>query len=169
MFIALAGKEAPRVPKFDEVKERVRADAVTDKATAAARAKAAEVAAAVKAGTPLAAAAKAAGKDVRTTELIARNAVIADIGVSAAVDAMAFAQPVGATSDVIATENGAAVIKVVERPAINDTELAAARDSLRRELVSTRQGRFFTAYMNKAKATLSINKYDDVIARATGL
>ena len=40
MFIALAGKEPPRVPKFDEVKERVRADVVTNKAVAAARAKA---------------------------------------------------------------------------------------------------------------------------------
>ena len=50
--------------------------------------------------------------------------MVADIGVSPAVDAVAFAQPVGATSDVIATENGAAVVKVVERPAINDTELA---------------------------------------------
>jgi peptidyl-prolyl cis-trans isomerase D len=169
VFIALAGKEAPRVPKFDEVKERVRADVVTEKATAAARAKAAEVAAAVKAGTPLAAAAKAAGKDVRTTDLIARNSVIADIGVSAAVDAVAFTLPAGATSDAISTENGAAVIKVVEKPAINDTELAAARDSLRRELVSTRQSRFFAAYMNKAKTTLTINRYPDVVARVSGL
>ena len=61
------------------------------------------------------------------------------------------------------------MVKVVERPAINDTELTAARDSLRRELVSTRQGRFFTAYMNKAKTSLSINRYPDVIARASGL
>ena len=169
VFIALAGKEAPRVPKFDEVKERVRTDVVTEKAVAAARAKAAEVAAAAKAGTPLAAAAKAAGKDVRTTELIARNSVIADIGVSPAVDAVAFAMPVGATSDAINTENGAAVVKVLEKPAISDTELATARDSLRRELVSTRQTRFFTAYMNKAKTTLTINRYPDVIARVSGL
>jgi hypothetical protein len=69
----------------------------------------------------------------------------------------------------IATENGAAVVKVLERPAINDTELAAARDSLRRELVSTRQSRFFTAYMNKAKTSLTINRYPDVVARASGL
>ncbi len=169
VFIALTGKEAPRVPKFEDVKEKVRADVVTAKAAAAARAKAAEVAAAAQAGTPLAAAAKAAGREMRTTELIARNSVVADIGVSAAVDDVAFALPVGTTSDVIATENGAAVIKVLERPAINDTELAAARDSLRRELVSTRQSRFFTAYMNKAKTTLTINRYPDVIARASGL
>jgi peptidyl-prolyl cis-trans isomerase D len=168
-FIALAGKEAPRVPKFEEVKEKVRGDVVTEKAAALARAKAAEVAAAAKAGTPLAAAAKAAGREARTTELIARNSVIADIGVSPAVDDVAFTLPVGATSGVIASDNGAAVVKVLERPAINDTELAAARESLRRELVSTRQSRFFTAYMNKAKSTLTINRYPDVIARASGL
>jgi peptidyl-prolyl cis-trans isomerase D len=168
-FIALAGKEAPRVPKFEDVKEKVRGDVVTEKAAAAARAKAAEVAAAAKAGTPLAAAATAAGKEARTTELIARNSVIADIGVSPAVDAVAFTLPVGATSDLIALENGAAVIKVLERPAINEAELAAARDSLRRELMSTRQNRFFTAYMNKAKTTLTINRYPDVVARASGL
>lgn len=168
-FIALAGKEAPREAKFEEVKEKVRTDVVTAKATATARAKAAEVAAAAKAGTPLAAAAKSAGREMRTTELIARNSVIADIGVSPAVDDVAFTLPVGATSGVIATENGAAVVTVLERPAINDTELAAARESLRRELVSTRQSRFFTAYMNKAKSTLTINRYPDVIARASGL
>jgi parvulin-like peptidyl-prolyl isomerase len=168
-FIALTGKEAPRVPSFEEVKEKVRADVVSEKAAAAARAKAAEVAAAAKAGTPLAAAAKAAGREVRTTDLVARNSVLADIGVSPAVDAVAFTLPVGATSGVIATENGAAVIKVLERPAITEAELVAARDSLRRELVSTRQSRFFTAYMNKAKTSLTINRYPDVVARASGL
>ena len=168
-FIALAGKEAPRVPKFEEVKEKVRGDVVTEKAAALARTKAAEVAAAAKAGTPLAAAAKAVGREARTTELIARNSVVADVGVSPAVDEVAFSLPVGTTSGVIATDNGAAVVRVVERPAINDTELAAARESLRRELVSTRQSRFFTAYMNKAKSTLTINRYPDVIARASGL
>ncbi len=168
-FIAVSGKEAARGPKFEEVKEKVRADAVTEKAAAAARAKAGEVAAAVKAGTPLAAAATSAGKEVRTTELLARNSVIADIGVSQAVDAEAFAMPVGATSGAIPTENGAAVVKVVEKTAVNDTELAAARDSLRRELLQSRRSRFFTAYMNKAKTSLTINEYPDVIARASGL
>jgi parvulin-like peptidyl-prolyl isomerase len=89
--------------------------------------------------------------------------------VSAAVDAVAFSLPVGATSDVIPTDNGAAVVKVLERSAVNDAELAAARDSLRRELVSQRKGRFFASYMNKAKTTLTITTYPDAIARASGL
>jgi peptidyl-prolyl cis-trans isomerase D len=169
VFLTVTGREDARVPKFEEVKEKVRADVVTDKALAAARAKAAEVAAAAKGGTPLAAAAKAAGKEVRTTELIARSSVIADVGVSAAVDAVAFSRPVGTTSDVIPTDNGAAVVKVVERTAVNDGELSAARDSLRRELLAQRRGRFFAAYMNKAKDTLTITTYPEALARASGL
>ena len=169
VFLTVTGREDARVPKFEEVKEKVRAEVVTEKALAAARAKAAEVAAAVKAGTPLAAAAKAAGKEVRTTELVARASVIADVGVSAAVDAVAFSLPVGAASDVIATDNGAAVVKVVERTAVNDTELSAARDSLRRELLAQRRSRFFASYMNKAKETLTITTYPEALARASGL
>jgi peptidyl-prolyl cis-trans isomerase D len=169
VFLTVTGREDARVPKFEEVKEKVRGDVVTEKALAAARAKAADVAAAVKAGTPLAAAAKAAGKEVRTTELIARASVVADVGVSAAVDAVAFALPVGATSGVIATDNGAAVVKVVERTTVNDTELSAARDSLRRELVAQRRSRFFASYMTKAKETLTITTYPEAIARASGL
>jgi peptidyl-prolyl cis-trans isomerase D len=168
-FVTVSGREDARVPKFDEVKEKVRADAVTAKAAATARARAAEVAAAVKAGTALAAAAKTAGKDVRTTELIARASVIADVGVSPAVDAVAFTMPIGATSGVIDTDNGAAVVRVVEKSAVTDAELATARDSLRRELLQTRRSRFFASYMNKAKTTLTIREYPDAVARASGL
>ena len=168
VFIAVTAREDARVPKFDEVKEKVRADAVTAKAVALARAKAAEVAAAVKGGAALAAAAKAAGREMRTTELIPRNNVIADIGVSPAVDAIAFTVPVGTTSDVIHTDNGAAVVKVVERTVVTDAELTTARDSLRRELLEARRNRFFTAYMNKAKTTLDIERYPEVAARVWG-
>jgi peptidyl-prolyl cis-trans isomerase D len=168
VFMTVSGREDARVPTFDEVKEKARADAVTEKAVALARAKAAEVSAAVKGGATLGAAAKLANREMRTTELIARNNVITDVGVSPAVDAVAFTVPVGTTTDAIATDNGAAVIKVVERTVVTDTELAAARDSLRRELLETRRNRFFTAYMNKAKTTLDIETYPDVVARVWG-
>jgi peptidyl-prolyl cis-trans isomerase D len=165
VFIALAGKEDSRTPKIDEVKERVRGDVVSDKAKEAARAKAAELVAAVRGGATIAAAAKAAGREVRTSELIARGGVIPDVGVSAAVDSVAFTLATGATSDPILTDNGAAVVKVVEKTGVTDAELATARDSLRRELVSTKRQRFFASYMNKAKERLDIRRYDDTLAR----
>ena len=62
-----------------------------------------------------AAAAKAAGLEAKTTELVPRGSPIADVGVSPAMDAVAFALPAGGVSDPIVTDNGAVVVKVVER------------------------------------------------------
>ena len=52
---------------------------------------------------------------MKTTELVARGAPIGDAGVSPAIDAVAFALPAGGVSDPIVTDNGAVVVKVVER------------------------------------------------------
>jgi len=168
VFLAVSGKEPARVPKLDEVKERVRLDVINDKAKETARAKAAEVAAALKAGADMAAAAKSAGREVRTTELIARGTVIPDVGVSPAVDRIAFALPVGGVSDPIATDTGAAIVRVVEKTSVTDAELATARDSLRKELVAARRNRFFASYMTKAKERLDIRTYPQTLARIAG-
>ncbi len=165
VFIALTGKEDARVPKLEDVKERVRADIITAKAKDVARTKAADLVAAVRGGATLAAAAKASTREVRTSELVARGSVIPDVGVSPAVDKAAFALAVGAISDPILTDTGAAVVKVVEKTGVTDPELAMARDSLRRELVSAKRGRFFTSYMNKAKEKLEIRTYQDTLAQ----
>jgi peptidyl-prolyl cis-trans isomerase D len=167
-FITVSGKEASRLPKLDEVRERVRLDVIADKAKALAQAKAAELTAALKGGAAIAAAAKAAGREVRTTELIARGSVIPDIGVSPAVDKVAFALPAGGSSDPIPTDSGAAVVHVVEKTPVTPADMAAARDALRRELISTRRNRFFSSYMAKAKEKLDIRTYPQVLARAGG-
>ena len=116
-------------------------------------------------GTTFAAAAKAAGREVRTSELIARGSVVPDVGVSPAVDKVAFGLTAGASSGPIVTDTGAAVVKVVEKTAVTDAELATARDSLRRELVLNKRQRFFASYMNKAKERLDIRRYEDTLAR----
>lgn len=168
VFATVSGREPARQPKLEEVKERVRLDVIGDKAIALARAKAAEVAGAVKGGATLEAAAKAAGREVRTTELIARGTVIPDVGVSPAVDKVAFALPVGGVSDPVDTDTGAAIVRIVEKTPVTDTELATARDSLRKELVSARRNRFFTSYMAKAKEKLDIKTYPQALARVAG-
>jgi peptidyl-prolyl cis-trans isomerase D len=165
VIFAVSAREDARAPKVDEVKERVRADVITEKAKEAARAKAVQLAAAVSGGTDFAAAAKAAGREVRTSELIARGGVVPEVGVSPAVDKVAFGLATGASSGPIVTDTGAAVVKVVEKTAVTDAELATARDSLRRELVEAKRGRFFSSYMTKAKEKLDIRRYDDALAR----
>lgn len=166
-FVTVTGKQAPYVPKLDEVKSKVRDEVLKQKAIEAARQKAAALNAEMKSG-DFEKAAKAAGLDVKTTDLIARGAPIGDIGVSPAIEAAAFNLPQGAVSDPIVTENGAAIVKVVERKDVAADELAKQKDSLRTELLNDRKQRFFAAYMAKARQKMKIQINRETIAQIVG-
>ena len=74
------------MPKLDEVKDRVRDEVIKQKARDLSRQKAAAVAAKLKGAADFEKAAKAAGVEAKTTELITRDAPIPDLGVAPAVD-----------------------------------------------------------------------------------
>jgi peptidyl-prolyl cis-trans isomerase D len=163
-FITLLGKQDAYIPKLDEVKTKVRDDVLKQKAIEAARQKAAALQSAMKTG-DFEKAAKDAGLEVKTTELIARGSPIGELGVSPAVDAAAFALPQGGVSAPIVTDNGAAIVKVVERTDPTAAELSAGKDSLRAELLGDRKNRFYSTYMNKARQRMNIRINRDTIAQ----
>jgi len=163
-FITVTGRQDPYVPKLDEVKTKVKDDLVKQRAIEAARQKAASLDAALKSG-DFEKAAKESGFEVKTTDLIARGAPIGDLGVSPAVDAAAFALPQGGVSAPIVTDNGAAIVKVVEKKEPTAAELAAAKESLRNELLTERKNRFYASYMNKARQRMNIRINHDTIAQ----
>ncbi len=173
-FISVTGRQDAYVPKLEEVKARVRDEVLKKKAIEAARARAAAVDAQMKSG-DFTAAAKAAGLEVKTTDLIARGAPVGDVGASPAIDAAAFALPAGGVSDPIVTDNGAVIVKVLEK---KDAETAAAaaaatangqpaptKDSLRTELLNERRNRFYASYMTRARERMKVNINRDVIAQ----
>ena len=145
------GTQDPYIPQLDEVKTRVRDDVKQDKArrwrSSAPRRSPTEL----KSAKDFAAAAKKAGLEVKTTELVARGAAIPDLGISEAVDAAAFALPQGGVSDAITTPTGTAIVRVAEKADVTDAEIARAATQLRDELVNPRRDKFFGAYMQKAK------------------
>jgi peptidyl-prolyl cis-trans isomerase D len=163
-FITVTGKQDARMPSLDEVKAKVREDVVKHKAVETARQKAASISAKLKTG-DFAAAAKSAGLEAKNTELIPRGSPISDIGVSPAVDAVAFTLPAGGVSDPIVTDNGAVVVKVVERSAVTDQDLAKGRDGVRSDLLGERRNQFYTAYMAKARERMQINVNQQTIAQ----
>ncbi len=163
-FLTLEATQEARTPSLDEVKARVREDGVKRKAVETARQKAAALDPKLKSG-DFAAAAKAAGLDVKTTDLVARGAPIGDVGVSPAVDAVAFSLPVGSVSDPIVTDSGAVIVKVLEHPAVSDQDLAKGRDSLRDEMLNERRNQFFSAYMTKARQRMQININQQAVAQ----
>jgi peptidyl-prolyl cis-trans isomerase D len=164
-FVTLIGKQDSYIPKLDEVKERVREDVVKQKARELSRQKASEIAAKLKAAPDFDKAAKAAGFEPKTTELITRDSPLPDLGVAPAVEEAAFKLPVGATSDPILTDFGTAVVKVLEKQEVSAPDLAKAKDKFRDELLNDRRNRFFSAYMVKAKQRMKIEVNRETLQR----
>ena len=165
VFIAPIAKQDAYVPKLEEAKDKVREEVVKNKARDLAKQKAAEVAPKLKSG-DFEKAAKAAGLDVKTTELVARDAPIGDLGVAPAVDDAAFKLPAGAVSDPIATDNGAAIVKVIEKQETTGSAFSLAKDKFREELLTDRRNRFFGAYMVKAKQRMKIEVNRESLQKA---
>jgi peptidyl-prolyl cis-trans isomerase D len=164
-FVTLIGKQDSYIPKLDEVKERVREEVVKQKARELSRQKASEIAAKLKAAPDFDKAAKAAGFEPKTTELITRESPLPDLGVAPAVEEAAFKLPVGATSDPILTDFGTAVVKVLEKQEVSAPDLAKAKDKFRDELLNDRRNRFFSAYMVKAKQRMKIEVNRETLQR----
>jgi peptidyl-prolyl cis-trans isomerase D len=168
VIATLAGQQDPYVPTFDEVKDRVREDVVNQKATELAKSRAEAIAAELKTAKDFAATAKKLGLEVKTSDLVARGAALPDVGVSDAVDTVAFALPVGGVSDAIVTPTATAVVRVVEREDVTAEQMAAGRDQLREELASQRQDRLFNAYMQQAKTGMAISVRDALLPEIVG-
>ncbi len=169
VFEALTGKQESYIPKLDEVKDKVREAVVTERALDMAKAKAAEVAGKVKGASDFDKAAKAAGVEPKTTDLITRDGQIPDLGIAPNVLATAFTLPAGAVSDAIPTANGVAVVKVLEKTETTDSDFSSLKDSFRSEILADRRNQFFGAYMGKAKQKMKISVDREALNRTMGL
>ena len=168
VFQTLVAKQDPYVPKLEEVKDRVRDEVVKQKARDLTRQKAAEIAAKLKAAPDFEKAAKAAGLEVKTTDLIPRDSPIPDLGQAPEVDTVAFSLPVGAVSDPVTTDNATAVVKVLEKQEVSPDEWTNNKDRFREEVLADRRNRFFAAYMTKAKQKMKIEVNREALQRAAG-
>ena len=168
VFETLVAKQDPYVPKLDEVKERVKDEVIKQKARDLSTQKAAELAAKLKAAPDFEKAAKAAGFEAKTTDMIARDAPIPDLGAAPAVEDAAFKLPVGGVSNAIATDNGTAVVKVLDKKEVTADEWSTAKDRFRDEQLAERRNRFFSAYMVKAKQKMKIDVNRESLQRVVG-
>jgi hypothetical protein len=132
--------------------------------------RASTIAAALKSSSNFVAAAKAQGFEAKETELIARNAALPEnIGVSSEVDKVAFALPVNGVSDPIKTSDGTVIVRVIEKDPVTPDEFRKAKEAFRAEVLNERRGRFFEAYMAKARARVKPEINDDVLQRIVAM
>ena len=168
VVFSVSGKQDSYVPKLDEVRSRVRDDVIQARAVTLAKQRADALAAQFKTAPNFQAAAKSAGLEAVTTDPIARDAVIPNIGRSPEIEAVAFSSPVGSVSNAITTPQGAAIIKVASRQDVNPADYAMARDKFRAELLNERRSRFYQTYMEKAREKMKIDIDPEALKRAIG-
>ena len=166
-FIALTEIKPPAIPALADVKDKVRNDVIRIKAVELAKTKAAAMAQAAQRGS-FAAAAKAAGADLKTTELITRNTAYPEVGVEPALDDAVFGLPKGGTSGPISTESAVVVAHVVDRADVTPETLAKERSQTANQLMQQRRQEFFTAYMAKAKEKMKINFHEAALKTVFG-
>ncbi len=167
-FFTVVGKQDPYVPKLEEVKDRVHDEVIKQKARELSAQKAAEIAARLKDAADFEKAAKAAGVEAKTTELIAHDAPLPELGSAPSVMDAAFALPEGGVSGPIATDNGTAVVKVLEKKSVTPAEWAEARARFNDELLNDHRNRFFSAYMIKAKQRMKIDVNREALQKVVG-
>jgi peptidyl-prolyl cis-trans isomerase D len=167
IFETMVAKQDPYVPKLDEVKERVREEVIKRKARDLSQQRAADLAVKLKNAPDFEKAAKASGLEAKTTELITRDSPIPDLGVAKAVEDAAFKLPVGGVSGPIATDNGTAIVKVLDKQEVTSPDWTNAKDRFREEVLTDWRNRFFGAYMVKAKQKMKIEVNRESLQRAT--
>jgi hypothetical protein len=60
-------------------------------------------------------------------------------------------------------------VRVVEKDPVTPEEFRKAKEAFRAEILNERRGRFFNAYMTKAKDKLNIEINPDVVQRVVSL
>jgi peptidyl-prolyl cis-trans isomerase D len=161
-FIALTEIKPPAIPALADVKERVKNDVARIKAIELAKTKAAAMAQAAQKGS-FAAATKAAGAELKTTDLITRGSTYPEVGLSSAMDDAVFRLPKGGTSGPISTESAVVVAHVIDRAEVTPDTLAKERLNTMNQLMQQRRQEFFTAYMSKAKQKMKITFHEAAI------
>ena len=61
------------------------------------------------------------------------------------------------------------IVRVVEKDPVTPEEFRNAKEAFRAEILNERRGRFFAAYMTKAKDRLEIEINPDVVQRVVSL
>jgi peptidyl-prolyl cis-trans isomerase D len=164
-FIAVAEIRPSHIPQLSDVAAQVREDVARAKAVELARTRAAALA---KSGTGFAAAARAAGATVTTTDFVTRGSALPNIGVNDRLDTLAFALQPGGVTAPVATDTAVAVARVVDRQDITPEGLNAERERLREDLTSQRTSAFFEAYMAKARQRMQIEYNNATIQQLIG-
>src|SRR5437879_7388151 len=143
---------------FEEAQTRVLADVKTEKAKQLAADKAKQIEELQKSGKDLAAAAKTAGAEVKTSDMLTRGGAIPEFGSIAELDKEMFSLPIGKPGTPITIAGKTLAFAVKERQEINPEETKKSLDMVRNEMLPGRREQYFSAYIQEVKKRMEAGK-----------
>ena len=160
-------QRAPRIPDFDEVKDKVRAAVKNEKANTQLEQKAKDIAAAAKSPGDLKAAAGKAGLEAKAEANYKLATPLGEAGSSVVIDDPLYAAKAGDVLQPIFLNQNYLVIGVNKKTDADLTEYAKQRDSLMQQALTDRKnqvfGDYLTSVMLRMKRSGSIKIYQDVL------
>jgi peptidyl-prolyl cis-trans isomerase D len=147
---------------FEEVEEQVRADLIGELAAERARELGDELGARLEQGEPFNLLAEEVGASIRSTELIPRNGVVADLGREPALVMAAFERGEGEAAGPVPVAQGYALFRVTAHVQPDWGQFAIDQEALRAELLNQRRSSLFESLVRELRATYSVVTYEDV-------
>ena len=103
-----------------------------------------------------------------TPAAVGRGQAIGELGEGAPVEEAAFSLPEKSLSAPVRTAAGFAILRVLERKAIDPVAFAQQKASVEESLRQQRRDQLFQAYMNQARDRYAIERNPEAMRRLTG-
>jgi len=140
----------PATPTFEEIRPKVESQFKNERAGFLLQQKTQELSDRAKAGHDLKKAAKDLGATVKTSELVAPDGQVPDIGSMANASAIFSLKPGEISGPITASGNGV-VAQLLEKEAPTDQEFAEKRDGIRQSLVEAKQNDLFGLFVTNLR------------------
>jgi peptidyl-prolyl cis-trans isomerase D len=137
----------PATPTFDEIRSRVENEFKQERATNLLSQKTQELSDRAKAEHDLKKAAKELNADLKTSDLVAPDGQVPDLGSLAGPASVAFSLKPGEISGPIDTTTAGAVLELLERQEPSELDYAAKKDQIRESLITEKQSELFETYV----------------------
>jgi len=141
----------PATPTFAEARSRVEEEFKNERAAQLLSQKTQELSDRAKADHDLKKAAKEAGAQFKTSDFVAPDGQVPEIGSMTGAASVAFTLKPGEISGPIDNGNTGAVLSVVDRQAPTDQDFAAKKDQIREGLMQQKQGEVFGLFLSSLR------------------
>jgi peptidyl-prolyl cis-trans isomerase D len=146
--------QPPATPTFEQIRAKVESDFKAERASMLLNQKTQELADRAKSSHDLKAAAKEVGATIETSDFVAPDGQVPDLGAMSGQAAVAFNLKPGEIAGPIMSGSNGIVISLDERQEPPDQDFAAKKDELRDSLLQAKQGELFELFLSSLRAKM---------------